>query len=299
VRPSSRLSFCLAVLALPVGAACAPEAAVPAVTPAVASASAAPAAPAPAHVATTPDEAFRATKPAPLANDLPFSPPVPVQRRLKNGAQVLVVENHAMPIVAIEVALQTGVDREPLDRRGLCGFVAQMLLEGTKTRSSLDIAIARDRLAAQLSAGSGLETTTVHLNALKDTLPDALAKVEKLRGVSYDLKENGQHEIGVIAEEVGAVLPEVVTFENNGKDARSVDYSRLTALLIEAVKAQQKQIAEQQQANKKQQALIHAQQAQISQLSQQVRAVQATLKGRSGAKAAVQLTKMEAQATRQ
>ncbi|MGD0824964.1 MAG: tail fiber domain-containing protein, partial [Terriglobales bacterium] len=75
------------------------------------------------------------------------------------------------------------------------------------------------------------------------TLPDALAKVEKLRGVSYDLKENGQHEIGVIAEEVGAVLPEVVTFENNGKDARSVDYSRLTALLIEAVKAQQKQIA--------------------------------------------------------
>ena len=131
------------------------------------------------------------------------------------------------------------------------------------------------------------------------TLPDALAKVEKLRGVSYDLKENGQHEIGVIAEEVGAVVPEVVTFENNGKDARSVDYSRLTALLIEAVKAQQKQIAEQQQANKKQQALIHAQQAQISQLSQQVRAVQTTLKGRSGAKAAVQLTKMEAQATRQ
>ncbi len=75
------------------------------------------------------------------------------------------------------------------------------------------------------------------------TLPDALAKVEQLRGVSYDLKENGQHEIGVIAEEVGAVVPEVVTFEDNRKDARSVDYSRLTALLIEAVKAQQKQIA--------------------------------------------------------
>jgi len=58
------------------------------------------------------------------------------------------------------------------------------------------------------------------------TLPDALAKVEKLRGVTYDLKENGQHEIGVIAEEVGAVVPEIVTYEANGKDARSVDYSR-------------------------------------------------------------------------
>jgi hypothetical protein len=45
--------------------------------------------------------------------------------------------------------------------------------------------------------------------------------------------------------------------------------------------------------------LIHAQQAQISQLTQQVRAVQATLKNRRGAKAAVQSTKMQVQAVRQ
>ncbi|MFZ0287379.1 MAG: tail fiber domain-containing protein, partial [Terriglobales bacterium] len=76
-------------------------------------------------------------------------------------------------------------------------------------------------------------------------LPDALAKVERLRGVSYDLKDSGKHEIGVIAEEVGAVVPEVVSYDANGKDASGVDYSRLTALLIEAVKQQQVQIARQ------------------------------------------------------
>jgi Chaperone of endosialidase len=75
------------------------------------------------------------------------------------------------------------------------------------------------------------------------TLPDALSKVEQLRGVSYNLKNSGKHEIGVIAEEVGAVVPELVTYEENGKDARGVDYSRLTALLIEAVKQQQREIA--------------------------------------------------------
>jgi hypothetical protein len=75
------------------------------------------------------------------------------------------------------------------------------------------------------------------------TLPDALTKVERLRGVTYDLKDTGRHEIGVIAEEVGKVVPEVVTYEDNGKDARGVDYSRLTALLIEAVKQQQEEIA--------------------------------------------------------
>ncbi len=52
----------------------------------------------------------------------------------------------------------------------------------------------------------------------------------------------GQHQIGVVAEEVGQIIPEVVMYEENGKDATAVNYGRLTALLIEAVKDQQKQI---------------------------------------------------------
>ncbi len=104
-----------------------------------------------------------------------------------------------------------------------------------------------------------------------ETLQGALEKVEQLRGVSYELKANGKHELGVIAEEVGAVIPEVVTWDENGMDARSVDYSRLTALLIEATKEQQ--------------ALINQQQEQIAQLTSQMKTVQASLKtsGRTGA----------------
>jgi len=75
-------------------------------------------------------------------------------------------------------------------------------------------------------------------------LQNALAKVELLRGVSYDLQKSGKHQIGVIAEEVGEVVPEVVSYEDNGKDARGVDYSRLTALLIEATKEQQQELQE-------------------------------------------------------
>jgi hypothetical protein len=74
------------------------------------------------------------------------------------------------------------------------------------------------------------------------TLEGALETVERLRGVSYDSKVNGKHEIGVIAEEVGQVLPEVVSYEKNGVDAQGVDYARLTALLIEAVKSQEAKI---------------------------------------------------------
>jgi len=122
------------------------------------------------------------------------------------------------------------------------------------------------------------------------TLHGALEKVERLRGVSYDLKANGQHEVGVIAEEVGAVVPELVTYEANGKDARGVDYSRLTALLIEATKEQQALIRRQQKLIRTQQAEIRAaqiqntaQQAEISQLASQVKTIQVSLSsGRPG-----------------
>lgn len=50
------------------------------------------------------------------------------------------------------------------------------------------------------------------------------------------------HDIGLIAEDVGQVVPEVVAYDDNGVDAKSIDYARLTALLIEAVKEQQKTI---------------------------------------------------------
>ena len=78
---------------------------------------------------------------------------------------------------------------------------------------------------------------------LKDnikTLEDGLAKVNQLRGVSYN-KDN-KKSIGVIAQEVEKVLPEIVITGKTEDKFKSVDYGRLTAVLIEAVKEQQKQI---------------------------------------------------------
>jgi hypothetical protein len=72
----------------------------------------------------------------------------------------------------------------------------------------------------------------------------ALNTIEQLRGVTFSWKSSGKRDFGLIAEEVAPVLPEVVTFDANGKDAKAIDYSRLTALLIEAVKEQQKEIGD-------------------------------------------------------
>ena len=76
------------------------------------------------------------------------------------------------------------------------------------------------------------------------TFEEPLETVRRLRGVRYEWKETGLADVGFLAEEVGEVLPELVTYEPNGEDARSVDYARITAVLVEAVKAQQERIEE-------------------------------------------------------
>ena len=73
-------------------------------------------------------------------------------------------------------------------------------------------------------------------------IENALEKVNKLRGVYFDWKDSGVHDIGMIAEEVGEVVPEVVGYEKNGRDANSLNYSGLVPLLVEAVKQHQKAI---------------------------------------------------------
>jgi len=80
--------------------------------------------------------------------------------------------------------------------------------------------------------------------ALKDnveTITDALAKVMNLRGVEFDYKSNGRHQIGVVAEEVEQVVPCVID-ETNG--IKSVAYQNLVAVLIEAVKDLKNEIDE-------------------------------------------------------
>ncbi len=77
-------------------------------------------------------------------------------------------------------------------------------------------------------------------------IDNPLEKLSKLRGVYFDWdeKHGGSHDIGCIAEEVGQVLPEIVAYEKNGIDADGMDYSKLTPLLLEVAKAQQKLIEE-------------------------------------------------------
>jgi hypothetical protein len=83
--------------------------------------------------------------------------------------------------------------------------------------------------------GTITETSSEKVKENIEKLINSLDVVKKLRGVQYNKKGNNIKEIGVIAEEINEILPQVVSMDLNGNPA-SVSYGRLTALLIEAIK---------------------------------------------------------------
>ena len=75
-----------------------------------------------------------------------------------------------------------------------------------------------------------------------ETIEGALGKVESIRGVTFDRIEDGSTSVGVVAQELEAVLPEAVHTDANG--TKMVAYGNVTGLLIEAVKELSAQVAE-------------------------------------------------------
>src|SRR3972149_5393336 len=84
----------------------------------------------------------------------------PVRVVLKNGITILVVETHALPVVNISVTVKTGSVYDPPEKAGLSSLTAALLDEGTKTRSSQQIADEMDFIGGKLSTGGGTDFST-------------------------------------------------------------------------------------------------------------------------------------------
>ncbi len=107
------------------------------------------------------------------------------------------------------------------------------------------------------------------------TFENALDTVNRLRGVRFDWKESGTPAVGLIAEEVDEVVPEVVAHENG--TAKGVNYANLVAVLVEAVKEQQAIIQEERRRNEEQQHTIARQQKDFDSLKSEVETLKALL----------------------
>ncbi len=97
---------------------------------------------------------------------------------LANGAELIVVEKHDLPLVAVNIDFVGGSSNyEPASKVGLAALAAQMLSEGTKTRTADQLSDAQQLLGTSIFAGVGSETGTIRFTSLKDKFAPALALV--------------------------------------------------------------------------------------------------------------------------
>jgi zinc protease len=109
---------------------------------------------------------------APVSKDvLKVTLPKPVETTLANGLTVLILEDHRLPTVNAQMQIAgSGATFEPTDKPGLAVITAQMLSQGTASRTSKQIAEDVDRVGANVSASSGFGSgvTGIFASGLSD-----------------------------------------------------------------------------------------------------------------------------------
>jgi hypothetical protein len=96
-------------------------------------------------------------------------------------------------------------------------------------------------ISGQLTATTLVETSSIVFKENVNPIENALDTVMQLFGVTYDRKDNKEHEAGLIAEHVYKVAPDLVSLDKDGKPY-GIKYTKLGAYLIESIKALKNEI---------------------------------------------------------
>lgn len=95
---------------------------------------------------------------------------------LSNGAQLVVVERHTLPLINFSMSFVGGSNQlEPAEKAGLGSLTASMMTEGTTRRSAEDISNALQLLGSSVGFGIGGESGSVGFRSLKDKFEPTLA----------------------------------------------------------------------------------------------------------------------------
>ena len=95
------------------------------------------------------------------------------------------------------------------------------------------------RVEGNVAATAFYYTSDAGLKKNIEPLSDSLEKILSLQGASFNWKDSDEPSIGLIAQEVEKIFPEAVS---GSEGEKTIDYAKLIAPMIEAIKEQQKEI---------------------------------------------------------
>ncbi len=116
---------------------------------------------------------FSANLPKP-GPDPKFSLPKIEKSRLSNGLEVWAVKQSELPIVAMNLVFKVGADADPIEKAGLAVMTADLLDNGTKTRSAVEISNQLQAIGASLSTNASWDSSNVSMLTLTKNLDKAL-----------------------------------------------------------------------------------------------------------------------------
>lgn len=120
------------------------------------------------------------SSPPPVGAPRPFKMPQVEEYQMPNGLNVQLIEDRRSPFITFGLGIKSGASQEPVDKRGLADVTAGMLSEGTKSKSSKQIAEEIDFIGGGMNAGSDADFTLISGSALsqyKDRLFNVLSDI--------------------------------------------------------------------------------------------------------------------------
>ncbi|HEY0172947.1 MAG TPA: pitrilysin family protein, partial [Pyrinomonadaceae bacterium] len=163
--------------------------------------------------AATPQE----TPPAPAA-PRSVNVPKPAERTLANGLRVIVIENHATPLVGAQLMVKNGGEVDPAELSGLADMTAELLTKGTKTRTAPQIAQEIEALGGVIGSGAGWDASRASVNVIASKTEPAMTiladvvrnpvfkeeEIERLRQQYVDNLSVGMNSPGTLASWVAS-----------------------------------------------------------------------------------------------
>src|SRR6266404_5141024 len=113
------------------------------------------------------------TPPAPSApHEVTFSQPK--ETKLANGLRVIVVERPGLPLLAAEVVVRSGAEKDEKDFAGTASMTGSLLTRGTETMTAPQIAGAIDSLGGSIDSGAHWEASRATIVVMSDKAEPAL-----------------------------------------------------------------------------------------------------------------------------
>ncbi|MGB7266044.1 MAG: insulinase family protein [Terracidiphilus sp.] len=108
---------------------------------------------------------WRKDKPAPGAPPV-IHLPAPEEFTLANGLKVLLVENHALPVLSAEIVSRAGSENDPPAESGMATLTAEVMSDGTVSRDLTTLATDEERIGTHVATGAGMESGVVSIDLM-------------------------------------------------------------------------------------------------------------------------------------